>query len=223
MMLNPQKNINYEVYGKGQEILLLHGFSNDLQIWKKTGWIQCLKENYKIIALDLRGSGKSTKFHQPEDYSIGNHLSDIRFVLDNEKVKSPIIWGWSFGGTIAMHYAKDNHVKHLIIGGTYFGKIFTKEYINQRINQATNPIDICRWQALEAWPIIFPKDLRVPMIVYTGTNDGTVFKKIEEQKHEIQDASGKVIILEGINHYGLISETEIIKNEILSLILDCNA
>ena len=50
-------NIHYEVYGEGQPIILLHGNSENLNIFDKL--VEQLKNEYKVYAIDSRCHGES--------------------------------------------------------------------------------------------------------------------------------------------------------------------
>ena len=83
-------------------ILLVHGnYSNE-------GWwndiIHELKPlNYRIIALDLRGFGKST-YNNP-CYKFRDWALDVIDFCKVLQIKKIIINGWSFGGTISQKVA----------------------------------------------------------------------------------------------------------------------
>jgi pimeloyl-ACP methyl ester carboxylesterase len=198
-------SIYYEINGTGDPILLLHGFSNDHSIWHDTGWVDRLKQNYTVIAIDLRGCGKSDKPEKSESYSLDAHIADIQAVLSTCSIECPIIWGWSFGATLGLQYVKKNKIKAIVAAGTYFGPIFTKDYVDKRIQEAADDIQIARMLGLKEWPLLYPKDIKIPFLIYTGTNDGNVVVQIRKQESEIINAGGKVLILDGVDHYGLIN------------------
>ena len=62
--------INYISYGQGKDILLLHGWGQNIEMMKQVG--DGLKDNYRITILDLPGFGKSEEPKEPwtlEDYN----------------------------------------------------------------------------------------------------------------------------------------------------------
>ena len=71
--------IHHEVIGKGQPIVLVHGFSSSFdRDWRGSGWIEFLVgEKRQVIGLDCRGHGKSGKPHSPESYA-GNQVPNRR-------------------------------------------------------------------------------------------------------------------------------------------------
>ena len=50
-------NINYIQYGKGKDIVLLHGWGQNIEMMKPLG--DYFSDNYRITILDLPGFGKS--------------------------------------------------------------------------------------------------------------------------------------------------------------------
>ena len=55
--------------GHGEPILLIHGFGSNLDVnWVRPGWVETLKgAGRRVIALDNRGHGASTKLYEPAD------------------------------------------------------------------------------------------------------------------------------------------------------------
>src|ERR1700730_10611853 len=58
--------IRYVEQGSGDPIVLLHGLSNDIEgAWIRTGVLANLARDHHVIAMNLRGHGKSDKPHDP--------------------------------------------------------------------------------------------------------------------------------------------------------------
>jgi hypothetical protein len=57
--------------------------------------------------------------------------------------------------------------------------------------------------AFNKWPIILPKQMNSPFLVYTGTNDGNVVTQLRKQENDIGNAKGKLVIFDEIGHWGL--------------------
>src|SRR5262245_55153106 len=57
--------IRYIDVGRGEPVVLVHGFSSDLdQNWGNVGIIDKLSTDFRVVALDVRGHGKSDKPHE---------------------------------------------------------------------------------------------------------------------------------------------------------------
>ena len=107
-------NINYIQYGSGDDIVLLHGWGQNIEMMKPIG--DRLEKNYKITILDLPGFGKSDE--PLEEIGIYDYCSILEEFLDKLKIKNPILMGHSFGGRISIIYASRNDVKKLVLFGS---------------------------------------------------------------------------------------------------------
>ena len=89
----------HEFYGSGDPILLIHGFGGSTYSWREL--IPHLSQRNKIIALDLKGFGKSPK---PEDseYSIYNQASLVINFIQEHELESITLVGHSYGGAVAL-------------------------------------------------------------------------------------------------------------------------
>ena len=96
-------DLNYEISGQGEAVVFLHGYTGSTQDWanQKTA----LSPEYKFVALDHRGHGKSAAPSGEDDYSI-QILSDDTFALLNElNIKKCCLVGHSMGGFTALQFA----------------------------------------------------------------------------------------------------------------------
>lgn len=90
-------NINYEVYGEGEPIILLHGNSETHHIFDVL--VEKLKENYKVYAIDSRCHGDSDN---PQDISYDLMTRDVIEFIKKLKIEKPILYGFSDGGIIGI-------------------------------------------------------------------------------------------------------------------------
>lgn len=88
--------------GKGEPVLLLHGFGGDKSNW--TPFSRYLTTAYHVIALDLPGFGESTKISS-EKYDIQSQVERIHRFVRQVGLKKFHIAGNSMGGLIAGVYA----------------------------------------------------------------------------------------------------------------------
>lgn len=91
--------IRYIVVGKGEPVILVHGFAGNLGMWDPL--IDELANGYEAIAFDCRGHGKSDKPHDPEQYGI-EMVNDIVRLMDHLQIKRAHIMGYSMGGFIVV-------------------------------------------------------------------------------------------------------------------------
>jgi len=63
--------IHYTVEGKGEPVVLIHGWGVDIEWnWGEPGIIKGLADHYQVIAIDNRGHGRSGKPHDPQQYGM---------------------------------------------------------------------------------------------------------------------------------------------------------
>ncbi len=111
--------VHYKIAGPASDTLplvLLHGTFSSLYTWN--AWTDLLKEDKRIIRLDLPGFGL-TGPHPKGDYRVGIYLKFLESFLSKLEVKQCILVGNSLGGEIAWRYALNNpdKVKKLILIG----------------------------------------------------------------------------------------------------------
>ena len=90
--------IHYIDRGKGEAIVLLHGGTSNLESWVRTGVVDNLSKDFRVIAFDARGAGKSGKPHDPKQYGREQAL-DVPRLLDALKIQRAHIIGFSLGGS----------------------------------------------------------------------------------------------------------------------------
>lgn len=107
-------NINYEEYGEGMPIILLHGNGENYTIFDKL--IEKLKDNYKIYAIDSRCHGKS---ENTENISYDLMAEDVISFIKEKNIEKPILYGFSDGGIVGLLIAikSPKLLSNLIISG----------------------------------------------------------------------------------------------------------
>lgn len=108
--------IYYEVYGKGQPVVLLHGglFGSTVEF---SDIINKLKTNFQVIAISTRGHGKSALGKEP--VTLEQRASDAMAVINDVTKDSVIVIGFSDGGYSAYQLGKmyTNRVKKMVVIG----------------------------------------------------------------------------------------------------------
>jgi pimeloyl-ACP methyl ester carboxylesterase len=94
--------IHYLVEGKGEPVVLIHGFAVDIKTqWLLPGIVKNLAKDYQVIALDLRGHGQSDKPHDPKKYGL-EMVEDVVRLLDHLKIAKAHVVGYSMGGLVTL-------------------------------------------------------------------------------------------------------------------------
>lgn len=104
----------YETYGEGIPLLLLHGGLGSIMTYQYS--IAGLSEHFKVIALDSPGHGRSSSVDSLSYQLLEDNISQF---IDDLRLDSLYIMGWSDGGIVGLMLAADrsDKVKKLIAIG----------------------------------------------------------------------------------------------------------
>jgi pimeloyl-ACP methyl ester carboxylesterase len=107
--------------GQGEPIVLVHGFGSSKEVnWVQPSWLTTLKDaGRRVIALDDRGHGQSTKLYDPADYHTTKMAEDVRALLDHLEVPRADVMGYSMGARIGafVALAHPDRVRSMVLGG----------------------------------------------------------------------------------------------------------
>src|SRR5579863_8193282 len=107
--------------GEGEPIVLVHGFASTKEVnWIMPGWVATLTgAGRRVIALDNRGHGASTKLYEPALYHTDLMADDIRALLDHLGLARADVMGYSMGArnTAFLARAHGERVRSAILGG----------------------------------------------------------------------------------------------------------
>jgi pimeloyl-ACP methyl ester carboxylesterase len=107
--------------GQGAPIVLVHGFGSSKEVnWVQPGWFATLKgAGRRVIALDNRGHGQSTKLYDLAEYHTTKMAGDVRALLDHLGVPRADVVGYSMGARIAafLALAHPDRVRAMVLGG----------------------------------------------------------------------------------------------------------
>lgn len=107
-------NINYIQYGEGKDIILLHGWGQNIDMMKPLG--DNFSDRFRITILDFPGFGESDE--PKETWNIEKYALILEEFLKKLKVKKPIVIGHSFGGRVAIRYSARNPIEKLVLFGS---------------------------------------------------------------------------------------------------------
>ena len=94
--------IHYVEKGRGTPVLLVHGFASSAHLeWQMRGLVRELSREYRVIALDNRGHGRSEKPHDPEAYGV-RMVEDLVRLMDHLGIDRVHVVGYSMGGFITL-------------------------------------------------------------------------------------------------------------------------
>lgn len=176
--------LNYIEQGQGQPLILLHGNGEDSSYFKHQ--IDCFSKEYRVIAIDTRGHGKSPRGEKP--FTIKQFAEDLHDFMDEKGIAKANILGFSDGGNIALTFALKHpeRIDKLILNGAnlfpsgvkprYQWPIVLGYHIAQlfskKSDQARHNADLLRLMVNE--PHIEPSELarlNMPVLVVVGKKD----------------------------------------------------
>lgn len=174
----------YTERGKGEPLLLLHGNGESSEYFEHQ--IDYFSKEYRVIAIDTRGHGKSPRGTAP--FTIVQFAEDLHDFMEQHEIEKANILGFSDGGNIALTFALKypDKIKKLILNGAnlFPAGMKTKvrlaiervyrmtSYEMDKSKKAKNKHDLYGLMVNE--PNIQPKQLKnlsIRTLVIAGTND----------------------------------------------------
>jgi pimeloyl-ACP methyl ester carboxylesterase len=92
----------YAVFGRGEPVILLHGGLANANYWGNQ--VPALAKRYRVIVMDSRGHGRSTRNAQPYGYDL--MADDVLGLMDFLKIRKAAIIGWSDGAILGLDIAQ---------------------------------------------------------------------------------------------------------------------
>ena len=106
--------VNYIQYGEGKDILLLHGWGQNIEMMKMLG--DNFSDRFRITILDFPGFGLSEE--PGEAWDIKDYANMLEEFINELGIKKPIIMGHSFGGRVAIRYSAEHVVEKIVLFGS---------------------------------------------------------------------------------------------------------
>lgn len=105
--------------GKGEPVLLIHGFISNGSSWDRTALkSDLLKSGYRVIVPDLRGNGNSDKPQTPESYENNAEIKDLIALANHLKLEAYDAVGYSRGSIVlAKLLTVDARITKAVLGG----------------------------------------------------------------------------------------------------------
>lgn len=90
--------LHYEVHGRGQPVILLHGWLGSWGLWQET--MTYLGQYYRTYALDFWGFGESGR--KLETYQVTDFVDLVIQFMDQMGISNSPLIGHSMGGTVSL-------------------------------------------------------------------------------------------------------------------------
>lgn len=218
-------DINYIQYGseKGKNIVLLHGWGQNIEMMKPLG--DNFQEHH-ITIIDFPGFGESS---EPENsLTVYDYVEILEELLGELKIYNPILMGHSFGGRVAILYASRNKTEKLVLFGapcirhqrksikeTMFKTIkklpgmtkigeYAKKYIGSTDYRNASPVmRDTLVKVINEDLSNYAKKIQCPTLLIWGTNDTAA--PIEDARElESLLVDGGLVELPGCTHYAYL-------------------
>ena len=171
-------------------VVFLHGYSFTIEVWKKIGVFQYLRENkIPFLAIDMpygKRSVGSPKTRKPE-FNIGILKEAIESIFGTEV---PVLVGASLGGHISLRYSANYSVKGMLL--------------------------IAPTRGLSDDLVKGYSDLEIPISILYGTRDRVV--SLNEMKKLVDILpNAKLIVYENASHPAYLDNPSDFKNHLMDL------
>jgi pimeloyl-ACP methyl ester carboxylesterase len=229
--------IYYAVWGDGLPLLLLHGGLANTEYFG--GQVQELAKQYKVIAMDSRGHGRSSRDAQP--YSYGLMATDVIGLMDYLRIDKASIVGWSDGGIIGLDIAMNypDRLDRLFAYGANTNvaglkpnvdkdPIFAK-YIEragkdyERLSKTPKEFEAFVAQISQMWatqPDYKPDQLAKitsPVAIADGEHDEAIRQEHNEEMAKAIPGA-KIVILPNLSHFGMLQAPKTFTQAVLEFL-----
>ena len=226
--------MDYEIHGDGTPLILLHGGLGSTVNWGNQ--IPVLSRQYKVIAVDSRGHGRSTFTEQRISYTL--MASDVVALMDYLGIEKAHILGWSDSGIIGLDLAinhPDRLNKVIAFGANYSpsgvrADIGESEKINDFMEKAAKDYqtlspDPARWDPFlgnisQMWasePNFTAEQLgsiTVPVLILDGDNDEAIYTEHTRGMAGLIPTA-KLTLIPGTGHFAMWEKPDEINAVIL--------
>lgn len=112
-IVTDQGLLHYETIGRGQPIILLHGWINSWEVWRESMIALSKTRKFRVYTLDFWGFGDSAKNSRPassnpaasDPYRVNSYVEMVNQFMDALGIPAAPVIGHSMGGTVALQLA----------------------------------------------------------------------------------------------------------------------
>ena len=231
--------IYYAEYGAGEPVILLHGGLANSDYWGNL--IPALAPHYRVIVMDSRGHGRSTRDAQPYGYDL--MASDVVGLMDYLKIQKADVVGWSDGAIIGLDLAM-NHpdridrlfafAANVTLAGLKDGfdknptfAAFIERAGEEYKRNSPTPDDYDAfltqiggmWASQPNWSAADLARIRTPVLIADGEHDEAIRRDHTElMAKEVPGA--KLLILPGVSHFAMLQNPAEFNAAVLGFLKD---
>ena len=141
----------YSDFGKGDAVVLLHGFCENRQIWQATASV--LSKNRRILCIDLPGFGESPSYGKFDMEYMAERLNEL---LKKLRINRFVLIGHSMGGYVALAY-KEKYPETLKGLGFFHSTSFPDDAEKKKKRNAT--VKLVQEKGAKAFAALFTPSL----------------------------------------------------------------
>ena len=178
--------VHYELDGEGPPLVLQHGTGGSLEMWKARGFVERLRDHYRLVLVDSRGHGESDRPPDRASYALPHRVADITAILDDAGIERAHYFGYSMGGWIGYGMLRHAPRRFLsaIIGG--FGPVTDPYFGRDPLEMARgsverrgvdDPAEVALLHTIFSETASFEgaedvvRAVQMPLLLYAGTED----------------------------------------------------
>ena len=214
--------IYYEEYGQGEPLIFLHGNNGSIEDFYQQ--IPFFAKQYRVIAIDTRGQGKSTDLTNTP-YTYEQFSNDLFQTTQKLNLKKVNLIGWSDGGNTALIFNAQHPElinKIVTIGAVLNPNGVGEELIGNLKNLANKPTENTNLRLIELMlkePNITKSELskiQNPVLVIAGEKDEVKESHTKEIQKNISKA--ELLIIPNSTHYVPFEQPKILNEAILKFL-----
>jgi len=219
--------LHYESFGQGEPVILLHGGLANVKYWGNQ--VPELAKHYRVITLDSRGHGRSTRDAQLYTYEL--MARDVIGLMDQLKLPKAAIVGWSDGAIIGLELAihDPDRIRGVFAFAANYNPAGVREDLGKNVT-FNKFIERCRteYAGLSAtpdgyqdfldaitkmWdtePNLDPDTLRaihVPVIIADGDHDEAIKRSQTEEMATLIPGAG-LLIQPNVSHFSMLQDPQ---------------
>jgi pimeloyl-ACP methyl ester carboxylesterase len=227
----------YAVYGSGEPLLMLHGGLGHSDVWGHQ--IPAFAEKYKVITVDSRGHGRSTRDDKPFGYDL--MTDDVVALMDKLSIPKASIVGWSDGGIIGLDMAirHPERLDKLFAFGANYNLSGLKEGIekdptfNAYIERAGKDYErlsptptefeafvnaiVAMWSSQPDFSKEQMGAIKSPVAISDGQYDEAIKQEHNEEMAKLIPGA-KLVILPNVSHFAFWQDPELFNKAVLDFL-----
>ena len=223
----------YATFGRGEPVILLHGGLVNANWWGNQ--VRELQKHYRVIVMDSRGHGRSTRNADPYGYDL--MASDVIGLMDILKIPKAALVGWSDGAIVGLDIAM-KHPERLTklfafaansdpsgVADIASNPVFTaaiaraeKEYEKLSPTPGEFPAFLAQitkmWETQPNWTADDLKKITVPTWIVDGDHDEMIKRENTEfMAAQIPDAG--LLLQPAVSHFSMLQDPEQFTSDVL--------